>query len=276
MATTIQDQIYETFAAIERVQKTIPEQMSGATEELARSVSDAAKTMESIGTTWSTINFASGGGTIDTSASLRLLPDANRISTTATTGSEGSKAAAEIGSTVLQTFLNLSPAGSAISDAAQGSSAGSGSGTMASIGSAFLRYGSGVIGLIGSLFGLFGGGDSEAPPPLVKYAAPPSIAFEGLDTAWGVSLGDYDASGMARTYGGADFVTVSPESANGGSELKAPAVSSGVENSSAPQITVNIQAMDARSFLDRSGDIAAAVRDAMLNLNSINDVVNDL
>ena len=46
--------------------------------------------------------------------------------------------------------------------------------------------------------------------------------------------------------------------------------------SPAPQITVNVQAMDARSFLDRSSDIAAAVRDAMLNLNSINDVVNDL
>jgi hypothetical protein len=37
-----------------------------------------------------------------------------------------------------------------------------------------------------------------------------------------------------------------------------------------------VQAMDARSFLDRSGDIAAAVRDAMLNMNSINDVVNEL
>ena len=44
----------------------------------------------------------------------------------------------------------------------------------------------------------------------------------------------------------------------------------------APQITVNVQAMDARSFLDRSNDIALAVRDAMLNLNSINDVVNEL
>ena len=43
-----------------------------------------------------------------------------------------------------------------------------------------------------------------------------------------------------------------------------------------PQITVNVQAMDARSFLDRSSDIALAVRDAMLNLNSINDVVNEL
>jgi hypothetical protein len=51
---------------------------------------------------------------------------------------------------------------------------------------------------------------------------------------------------------------------------------SGTASGGTPQITFNVQAMDARSFMDRSSDIAAAVRDAMLNLNSINDVVNDL
>lgn len=44
----------------------------------------------------------------------------------------------------------------------------------------------------------------------------------------------------------------------------------------AAQITVNVQALDAQSLMDRSSDIAAAVRNAMLNLNPINDVVNDL
>jgi uncharacterized protein YggE len=47
-------------------------------------------------------------------------------------------------------------------------------------------------------------------------------------------------------------------------------------NAATPQITVNVQAMDARSFMDRSNDIALAVRDAMLNMNAINDVVNEL
>src|ERR1019366_1421830 len=55
-----------------------------------------------------------------------------------------------------------------------------------------------------------------------------------------------------------------------------PAAGSVSATGAAPQITVNVQAMDARSFLDRSNDIAAAVRDAMLNMNSINDVVNEL
>jgi hypothetical protein len=43
-----------------------------------------------------------------------------------------------------------------------------------------------------------------------------------------------------------------------------------------PQMTLNIQAMDAQSILDRSGDIAQAVRSAMLNMSSINDVISDL
>jgi hypothetical protein len=41
-------------------------------------------------------------------------------------------------------------------------------------------------------------------------------------------------------------------------------------------IQVNVQAMDARSFLDHSTEIAEAVRQAMLNSSPINDVVNDL
>ena len=49
-----------------------------------------------------------------------------------------------------------------------------------------------------------------------------------------------------------------------------------VDGRQSPQITVNVHAMDSRSFLDHSNEIALAVRDAMLNLNAINDVVNDL
>jgi hypothetical protein len=42
------------------------------------------------------------------------------------------------------------------------------------------------------------------------------------------------------------------------------------------QITVHVNAMDSQSFMDRSGDIASAVREAMLNLHPINDVVANL
>ena len=45
---------------------------------------------------------------------------------------------------------------------------------------------------------------------------------------------------------------------------------------SGPQVTIQVQAMDSRSFLDHSAEIAQAVREAMLNMHSLNDVVNDI
>jgi len=47
-------------------------------------------------------------------------------------------------------------------------------------------------------------------------------------------------------------------------------------SSAGQQITVQVQAIDSQSFLDHSDEIAQAVRQAMLNMNSINDVVTDL
>jgi hypothetical protein len=39
---------------------------------------------------------------------------------------------------------------------------------------------------------------------------------------------------------------------------------------------VQVQAMDSRSFMDHSHDIATAVREAVLNMHSLNDVISDL
>lgn len=50
----------------------------------------------------------------------------------------------------------------------------------------------------------------------------------------------------------------------------------GSSASAGQQVTIQVQAMDSQSFLDHSEDIANAVRQAMLNSNSLNDVVNDL
>jgi len=128
--------------------------------------------------------------------------------------------------------------------------------TVESIASTVLKSGFGALSTDRRTARLFGGGGTPDPPPLVKYAMPASIDFQAAETRTGFSHVDYDQSGKPRAYGGAS--------------------SGAPSGTSAPQITVNVQAMDARSFLDRSSDIAAAVRDAMLNLNSINDVVNDL
>lgn len=50
-----------------------------------------------------------------------------------------------------------------------------------------------------------------------------------------------------------------------------------VQTQPAPaQVVVNISAMDSQSFLDRSSDIARAVRDAMLHMHPLNDVVSEM
>ena len=43
-----------------------------------------------------------------------------------------------------------------------------------------------------------------------------------------------------------------------------------------PSIQISIQALDARSILDRSDDIAAALKQAMLSNHEINDNLNEI
>ena len=119
--------------------------------------------------------------------------------------------------------------------------------------------GLGLVPLVGSLLGLFGGGGSPEPPALVKYAMPERLFFQGADVGGGIASADYDQMGTPRAYA----TTQSPDAAS-------------AATGAGPQITVNVQAMDSRSFLDHSTEIAQAVRQAMLHLNSINDVVSDL
>jgi hypothetical protein len=151
--------------------------------------------------------------------------------------------------------------------------------TAESVISTVFKSGFGLAPLISGLVGLFSGGDASTPPALVKYAAPPKVDFQAAESGGQVSGVDYDQTGMPRNYsetalsGGA---SADVSGGTSGAAYEQPSSATGGTSSAAPQITVNVQAMDARSFLDRSSDIAAAVREAMLNMNSINDVVNDL
>jgi hypothetical protein len=125
-----------------------------------------------------------------------------------------------------------------------------------------LKSGLGTVPLVSALFGLFGGDDEEQPAPLVKYALPIARDFQASVSGAGFGDLDYDQTGLPRSF--------MPAARSGEAATGATAAAT------APQIQVNVQAMDARSFLDRSNEIAAAVREAMLNLNPINDVVTDL
>jgi len=160
-------------------------------------------------------------------------------------------------------------------ESAAQSTGGTGS-TIESAVTTFLEGGLGIVPLVGSLVGLFGGGNS-APPQLEKYQQPSSIDFVSADTPNGLAAADYDQLGMPRL---ADAALPTPTAASSsgasGSSAAANASSAGQSGTAAPQVTVNIQAMDAQSILDRSGDIARAVRSAMLNMSTINDVISDL
>jgi hypothetical protein len=94
--------------------------------------------------------------------------------------------------------------------------------------------------LISGIASLFGG--SSAPKPLPFYVPPPPVAINGT------------------------LNSATPNAASaGGTQPAAPS-----------QVTVNVNAMDSKSFLDHSTDIANAVREAMLNMHPINGVVASL
>ena len=165
------------------------------------------------------------------------------------------------------------PEASSGGSASSASTTSSGGSTAESIVSTVLESGLGMVPLIVGLLGLFGGGETPAPT-LEKYAMPERQYFEGADTGSDISDADYDQMGMPRTYSPAPDGTSTQTSG-----AAAPGTSgsgSAAGGTGAAQITVNVQAMDSQSFLDHSNEIAQAVRAAMLNSNSINDVVNNL
>jgi len=114
----------------------------------------------------------------------------------------------------------------------------------------FLGGGLSLMPLASLFSSLFGGGQSQ-PAPLVPYSLPPSLSLQSTTNYQSVDWGE---NGLPRTAGN--------------SMANAP--------SSFPQITVQVQAIDSQSFLDHSTDIAQAVRQAMLNMNSLNDVITNL
>jgi hypothetical protein len=97
-------------------------------------------------------------------------------------------------------------------------------------------------GLIGGLLGsLIGSGGGDIPTSRTPFTLPPSITLEaGLRTSSPPTVVDYSQDGMPRTMSATGYTLPS-------------------------SVVVNVQAMDSRSFLDHSDDIARAVREALLN-----------
>jgi hypothetical protein len=134
------------------------------------------------------------------------------------------------------------------------SSKGSGASTAGSVGNTLLDVlglGSGLSPLISGLVSLFGGGGGTQTPAITPSIQPLTVNLQAGFTgsaAGGASGVDYGEGGRPRQTTAA----------------------------SAQQITVQVQAMDSQSFLDRSNDIAAAVRKAMLETSALNDVIREV
>ncbi len=104
--------------------------------------------------------------------------------------------------------------------------------------------------IVSGLLGLFGSHASQTQP-LPVYTPPPPVGIDAV------------LRGNA------------PPAASGQPQAT-PSVSAQSQAALTPQITVNVSAMDSRSFMDHSTDIANAVREAMLNNHPINGVISDL
>jgi hypothetical protein len=260
MASTTQDKLYETFVAVSGQRNSNLDGSLDSGEEIAASLSD---TVRQFGELQASIAAqATGSGTTN---SAGTTGGSSYFAAGATSGGGTSPAGTTSGGSPSTQDTNSSGT----------STAGTTGGgiTAESIVSTVLESGLGMVPLIVGLLGLFEGGGTPAPPALVRYAMPDPIYFEGADTGSDAIGADYDQMGMPRAY------SAPPKGASAqASGIAAPGSSgsSATSGAPAPQITVNVQAMDSRSFLDHSSEIAQAVRDAMLNLNSINDVVNDL
>jgi hypothetical protein len=136
--------------------------------------------------------------------------------------------------------------------ASSGSSTGGSSIADTVLGAVGDAFGGGLSPLVSGLAGLFGSGGSSEVAQLMPYMAPPSVNVNA-----GISGG---AAGVFAA-----------DTADGGMPRPAPAA-----QNAAAQITVQVQAMDSQSFLDHSNDIAMAVRQAMLESSSLNDVIRDV
>lgn len=129
---------------------------------------------------------------------------------------------------------------------------GTGSSTAGGVAGSLLNSAFGLSPILKGIFDLFGGSKTQAVTPLVPFTLPESVRYAGgvQRSTTGIAPVDYGQDGVR---------------ALGTSSAAQPTT-----------IHVNVNAMDSKSFMDHSEDIARAVRQAMLQSSSLNDVIADV
>jgi len=118
------------------------------------------------------------------------------------------------------------------------------------VGSTLLKSGLGLASIGSAIAGLFRR-DKREEADFAIFKPPPPQRIHAVNTP--------------------AFPTDSPSSLTSDS-----ANTSGPRNSQPASIVVQVNALDSRSFLDRSSEIASAVREAMLHTHPLNDIVSEL
>jgi len=204
----------------------------------------------------------SGSGSSKTGVLPDLLPvAADSFSSAITEASRQINTLTSANQSLMETVLaNTQAVVQNSSTQSSGKSVGS---TIGSVASTVLGSGLGLVPLISSLAGLFGGGKSDPPPSLLQYVTPPSLQLDVANTP-GAGAGPGGFSPVTCGQNGLPRLAAQDQTQN----ASAP--------SSGPQISIQVNALDSRSFMDHSYEIAQAVRQAMLDSHSLNDVVSDL
>jgi hypothetical protein len=129
--------------------------------------------------------------------------------------------------------------------------------------------------IVTSIASLFGGG-SQTPPALPIYTPPPPVSINAVlqSPASAASAPASIAPSIQPTV--PPPISIAPLIQSPAPPVPVQPAPTAAQSNSATHVTVNINAMDSQSFLDRSNDIANAVRSAMLNMHPINDVVTSL
>jgi hypothetical protein len=147
--------------------------------------------------------------------------------------------AESIAGQLLRPVTSFAPAQSVLGSLAPGGGGSFGGGLLKSLVSPLFR-----------LFSFGGGDDAPQTVELPRYFKPPrqvhSLAIRPADDFL-FQASDFDSTGRAR-----------PVAA------------------SAPQIVVQVNAMDSRSFVDHSQEIADAVKRAVLESNSLGDLIREM